>query len=172
MSLAVIGTARKPNKSDLRARGLTGLPDPSPEVALLRAKLKSEQAELRAMVECWESGVPESFVRNDIDVVEVNEVDVAEDDEDVGPLDQEKTLGTESGTFAVQVEVTASKVEKKESGSGDDVEKSTVPAASVVDESCEPRKSVRILRDRNPIQIHPYVLEREGYRQLIKAGRR
>ena len=164
MSLAVIGTARRPNKSDLRARGLTGLPDPSPEVALLRAKLESEQAELRAMVGCYEIGVPESFVRKKIDVIE--------DNEDVGPSDQEETSGTESEAIAVQVEETASNVEKKEVGSDEDFKKSSMQAATVVDEPCEPRKSVRTLRDRSPIQIHPYVLEREGYRQLVKAGRR
>ena len=172
MALQVIGTARKPNKSDLRARGLTGLPDPSPEVALLREKLESEQAELRAMVGCYEIGIPESFVRMDVDVVEVNEVDVGVGNEDVGRSDQEENLGTKSEGFTLQVDEKGSRVEEKRSGSGDDVEKSSMLAASVADGSCEPGKFVRSLRNRNPIQIHPYALEREGYRQLVKAGRR
>ena len=169
MSLEVVGIARKPNKSDLKARGLTGLPDPSPEVALLRAKLESEQAELRAMVG-YETGIPESFVRADVDVVEVNGVDAGEGNEDVGRADQEN-LDTKSEGCALQVDEKGSRVEEKGSGSGDDVEKSSMLAASVVDGSCEPGKFVRSLRNRNPIQIHPYVLERKGYRQLVKAGR-
>lgn len=176
MPLVVIGTERKPNKSDLKARGLRGLPDPSPEVALLRAKLESEQAELRAMVGCYETGIPESFVRMDVDVVEVNEVEVCEGNEvevgegnkDVGCSVQEEKLGLESEEVPMQVAETAGKLEEKELGPCDDADKPSMP---VVDGS-EPGKSVRILRDRNPIQIHPYVLEREGYRQLRKAGRR
>ena len=172
MSLQVIGTARKPNKSDLRARGITGLPDPSPEVALLRAKLESEQAELRAMAGCHEIGVLESCVRTEAEVVKVNEVDVAEGDEDVGRSDPEENLGTKSEGSTLQVDEKGSGNEEKDSGSGGDLEKSSMLVASIADGSCEPRKSVRILRDRNPIQIHPYVLERKGYRQLVKAGRR
>ena len=168
MALVVVGTARKPNKSDLRARGLTGLPDPSPEVALLRAKLEAEQLELRAI----DIGVPESFVRYDVDVVMVSEVDVGEGNKDVKCSDQEVTLGTESEAFAVQVEETARKIEKKEMGSGDDVKKSSMLAAPVVDGPLESGKIVRRLRDRNPIQVHPYALEREEYRKLIKTGRR
>ena len=172
MALQVIGTARKPNKSDLRARGLTGLPDPSPEVTLLRAKLESEQAELRAMVGCYETGIPESFVRMDVDVVEINEVDVCVGNEDAGRSNQENNLCTESEGFALQMDENRSRVKETGSGSGDDVEKSSMLAASVVGGSCEPGKFVRSLRHRNPIQIHPYALEREGHRQLVKAGRR
>ena len=172
MSLQVVGIARKPNKSDLRARGITGLPDPSPKVALLRAKLESEQAELRAMVGCYEIGVQVSCVRTEAEVVKVNEVDVAECNEDVGRSDPEENLGTESEGFAVQVDEKGSKVEEKGLGLNHDVEKSSVLPSSVVDGSCEPGKFVRNLRERNPIQIHPYVLERKGYRQLVKAGRR
>ena len=172
MSYQVVGTARKPNKSDLRARGITGLPDPSPEVALLRAKLESEQAELRAMVGCYEFGVPVSCVRTEVEVVKVNEVDVAEGSKNVGRSDPEENLGTESEGCAVQVDEKGSGVEEKGLGSSHDVEKSSVLTSSVADGSCEPAKFVRNLRDRNPIQIHPYVLERKEYRQLVKAGRR
>ena len=41
----------------------------------------------------------------------------------------------------------------------------------VVNEVCYPRKDVRNLRDRNPIQLRPYALEREVYRQRVKRGR-
>lgn len=46
--LVIIGTARKPNASDLRNRGLTGLPDPSSDVTRRRAELEAEKAALRA----------------------------------------------------------------------------------------------------------------------------
>ena len=163
MALVVIGTERKPNKSDLRARNLTGLPDPGPEVAALRAKLESEQTELRALVGCYEIGVPESSVRMDVDVVEVNG--------DVGRPDREESLGTRSEEHALQKDEMSVRVEEKELGSGDDVEKSTVLAASVADGPCEPQKIVRVLRTRHPIQIQPYALERKEYRQSLKAGR-
>lgn len=42
--LVIVGTARKPNASDLRNRGLAGLPDPSPDVARRRAELEAELA--------------------------------------------------------------------------------------------------------------------------------
>ena len=171
MSLQVVGIARNPNKHDFRARGITGLRDPGPEVALRRAKFESEQAELKAMVGYCEIGIPESFVRMDVDVVEANEVDVGENNEDVGRSHQEETLGTKGEGFALQVDETASMIEEKGSSSGDDVEKSKMLAASVVDGSCESWNSVRSLRARNPIQIHPYVLEREEYRRFLKAGR-
>ena len=226
MPLVVIGTERKPNKSDLKSRDPTGLPDPGPDVALLRAKLEAEQAELRAMVEYSGIGIPESFVRMDVDVVEADEVDVSGCDEDVGGLDQEESLGSESEGLEMQVDEKAGKLEEKELGPGDDADKSCMPVVDGVDvgegnedvehlkqdnldteskafavqvekTACkiekkglglgdgadkssmpfvegpsEAGKSVRILRHRNPIQIHPYVLEREGYQRMKKAGRR
>ena len=169
MPLVVIGTERKPNKSDLKARGCSGLPDPGPEVALLRAKLEAEQAELRKMVEYSGIGIPESFVRMDVDVVEANDVVVSECDEVFGRSDQEKNLGSGSERVAMQVDETAGKPQEKGLSPGDGADKSKIP---VVDGSSEAGKFVRVLRDRNPIQIHPYALEREGYRKFKKAGRR
>ena len=45
--LEVVGTARRPSASDLKKRGITGLIDPGPKVALRRAKLESQQAAAR-----------------------------------------------------------------------------------------------------------------------------
>ena len=158
MALVVVGTARKPNKSDWRARGLAGLPDPGPDVALLRAKLEAEQVGLRAI----DVGVLESWVRAEGDEVKVCEVDVGEGGKDVRCPDQDETLlGTESEAFAVEVKETAS-----------DSEKSSLLAAPVFDGPLESGKIVRRLRERKPIQVHPYALEREEYRKLIKTGRR
>ena len=68
-SLVVIGTARKPNDSDLRDRNLTGLPDPGPDVVLRRAEFEFEQAALRAQVSSHlEHQAPLSFLRTKIDV--------------------------------------------------------------------------------------------------------
>ena len=161
MSLEVVGIARKPNKSDLRARGLTGLPDDleSPEVVRIRARLEKEQVGLRDI------GVRESFVRMDVvDVLEVKEVD--------GGEDKEENLGMKSEQgFAVLVDdEEGGRVEEK----GDDVEKmSSLRVNSVVgDDGSGKGKTGRCLRKRNPIQVRPYGLEREGYRRLVKNGRR
>ena len=51
--LPIIGTSRPPNASDLRARGLTGLPDPDHAVVLLRAKLELRQARLKGRVRAY-----------------------------------------------------------------------------------------------------------------------
>lgn len=171
MELVTIGTARKPNKADLRARGLTGLPDPSPEVAVLRAKLESEQAELRELAFCYDNGSPESSARMDVDVVEANEIDevnLGECNADVKHSDEGEKLDAEDEAFMMQL------IENEKAlGSGNDVEKSTTPAAaSVADESHGPEKFVRILRNRKPIQVRPYAVERKAYRQSLKAGRR
>ena len=66
--LVVIGTARKPNASDLRNRGLSGLPDPSPEVALRRAEFELEQEALRAQVALLQGENELSFLRTKIGV--------------------------------------------------------------------------------------------------------
>ena len=67
-NLEIVGTARKPNNSDLRHRGLTGLPDPSPEVAARRAELESQQEELKARVATFQGEGRISFMRTKIDV--------------------------------------------------------------------------------------------------------
>ena len=155
-SLEVVGIARKPNKSDLRARGLTGLSDDPecPEVVRIRARLEEGQKGLRDL------GIPESFVRIDGDGGGGGEVD--------GGEGKEENLGTKS---ELQVDdVTGGRVEEE----ADDVEKkSSSRVNSVVgDDGSGKGKTGRCLRKRNPIQVRPYVLEREGYRRLVKNGRR
>ncbi len=75
--LVVIGTARKPNASDLRNRGLSGLPDPSPEVALRRAELELEQEALRAQVALLQGENELSFLRTKIGVHRSTDDDVS-----------------------------------------------------------------------------------------------
>ena len=158
--LQVIGTARKPNKSDLRRRGITGLPDPSPEVTLRRAEFESAQAELRARTECFGDAIPVSFLRT--------EIDARKDDlDDKGLWECERD---ESG----RCEDVAAGIN---GGGGCDGEKMSMLTARVdvtdaPESSGEPgKKAVRKFRDRSPIQICPYALEREEYRQRIKTGR-
>lgn len=160
--LEVIGIARKPNDSDLRKRGLTGLLDPGPEVARRRAQLESEQAELRAKMEYSGVGFPVSFVRT--------KVGEGRSNEDVRGWDCETVPSTGIDDRAVEMDVGHGKGEEKILNStvhADTTEPSKPP---VVDEACGFQKGVRKLRDRTPIQIQPYALEREVYRQVMKSA--
>lgn len=47
-----------------------------------------------------------------------------------------------------------------------------VSAAGTNDEACGSQQATRQLRDRKPIQLRPYALEREVYCRKVKAGRR
>ena len=143
--LEVIGTARKPNNSDLRQRGLVGLPDPSPKVAFRRAELELEQAKLKAEVRRGPDG--------------------GEDEDVVGESDREAVSGTESSDSALDIGQDCSKVEEKSVNPKGHVDVPNVSEPPVV----EAQKSVRSFRDRGPIQVHPYALEREMYHQFLKA---
>lgn len=158
--LEVIGIARKPNEFDQRKRGLAGLPDPGPEVALRRAQLEAEQAELRAKTECSGVGLPVSFLRTKIGEVRGDEV--------VRDWDCEKVSSTGDDDRAVEMDVRHGKDGEKilnVNAHADTTEPSKPP---IVDEACGFQKGVRKLRDRTPIQMQPYALEREVYRQVIK----
>lgn len=162
--LEFIGIARKPNESDLRKRGFTGVPDPGPEAALRRAQLESEQAELRAKTEYPEFGFPVSFMRTKIGEGQKND--------DIRSWDCEMVSSTGGDDRTVEMDVGYGKGEEKIlslKAHADTAEPSKPP---VVDEVCGFQKGVRKLRDRTPIQIQPYALEREVYRQVIKSGRR
>ena len=43
------------------------------------------------------------------------------------------------------------------------------PGSLIINQAYETRRGVRSLRHRNPIQLHPYALESEQYRQTLKA---
>ena len=159
-SLEVVGIARKPNKHDLKARGLTGLIDDAenPDVVRIRARLEKEQKGLRDI------GVRESFVRIEGDGGGGKEVDGGEGKEGNAGMKSALRVDDEIGGKVEE--------EKGWSGSNDDVEKkSSLQANSVVGDDGS-GKLGRCLRKRNPIQVRPYVLEREGYRRLVKNGRR
>ena len=162
--LEVIGIARKPNDSDLSKRDLTGLPDPSREVALRRAQLESEQAELRAKVEYSGVGFPVSFLRT--------KVGEGQGSKDVSGWDCETVSSARGDDHqAVETDVGRGKGQEKMmnlTAHADDTE----PSKPLVDEEpCGFQKGVRKLRDRTPVQIQPYALEREVYRQVIENGR-
>lgn len=47
-----------------------------------------------------------------------------------------------------------------------------LPDALVANEACGgSEKAVRVLRDRSAVQIRPYAVEREMYRQMISKGK-
>lgn len=58
-----VGTARRPNASDLKSRNLEGLPDPGPDAVRRREELEREQVALKERVERIHGGV--SFVRGE-----------------------------------------------------------------------------------------------------------
>ncbi|KAL9134110.1 MAG: hypothetical protein Q9175_004706 [Cornicularia normoerica] len=166
--LMVIGTARKPNGTDLQTRGLSGLPDTTSSVALRRAEFEADQVALRKQVELLQGGdIPVSFLRT-----RVGGDHQSNNDSDSGS-DGGKVLNSASGDGAGNV--------KKELivGDGEQASESTAHidgptlAGSIVanDEVCEAQKGVRNLRHRSPIQIHPYAREREAYMKMVKAGR-
>lgn len=175
-SLVVIGTARKPNSSDLKNRSLSGLSDHCPDVELRRAQFELEQAALRELVILRENGTPVSFLRTRIGIGH------SATESNVSDSDKETCLDTEREDAAVDVEV-----EEEEEGGllGDamgyckqiqdstaSVDVPNLPESPVVNEACEPQNAMRKLRNRNPIQLHPYALERDIYCQAVKAGKR
>lgn len=166
--LMVIGTARKPNGTDLQTRGLSGLPDTTSSVALRRAEFEADQVALRKQVELLQGGdIPVSFLRT-----RIGGDHQSSSDGDSGS-DGEEGSNSASGDSAGNV--------KRELivGGGEQASESTAHvdgptlAGSTVtnDEVCEAQKGVRNLRHRSPIQLHPYAREREAYRMMVKAGR-
>ena len=163
IDLEVVGIARRPNKSDLRHRDITGLPDPSPEVEVLRTTLELQQAKLKEKLGCYGYGAPVSFSRMNLGVGEGDEVvEGSEHDKDIR-AENRKGMVALSGEDGRSEDVCA--------GSNVCVEKSSMPPLSVVNGLCETEKARHNLRNRSPIQIHPYVLEREAYRQVVRAGK-
>ncbi len=153
--LVVIGTARKPNASDLRNRGLSGLPDPSPEVALRRAEFELEQEALRAQVALLQGENELSFLRTKIGVHRST-------DDDASGLDPGIVASKMSGDpHLVEVGKATARMEV-----------SDLPESPVADnEAGGPESAKRSLRNRSPIQLHPYELERKVYHQTVKVRR-
>ena len=164
--LAVIGTARRPNSADLRDRGLAGLPDPGPDVALRRAELESEQAALKTQVAFWHGGgnVPVSFSRTKIDRCHGSDDGSSSNPETM----REDPVGKVEENHIMHDTVGDEQIRKSTA----DVDKPTLSeSVRVAYKACEAEEGVRYLRDRKPVQLHPYALEREVYRQRVKAGR-
>ncbi len=160
--LKIIGTARRPNASDLRERDLTGLPDPSPEVARRRADLEIEQA---ARVGHFKDDIAVSFMRTKIALRER-----AED-----------ATGSEweSGCRTRSRDTTAGTGMDEECGRGGEtgeelnasVGVADLSDSTATDKTCRSEKTMRNLRSRTPIQLRLYALEREVYHQLLRTGR-
>ena len=148
-NLEVVGTARRPNRSDLKARGLSGLLDTSPDVAVRRAELASQQPE--------DPKVQESYLRTRIGECE------STDGATAAGADQKRDSHGEERGRGVMVD----------DGQGvDATDVSSVLLGSLVaNEAFQAGKTVRSLRDRKPVQLSPYAVEREGYRQAIQIGR-
>ena len=157
--LPVIGTLRPPKASDLRERGLNGLPDPDPVVVLLRAKLEMEQAKLNAQVDAYYAEqLASSSLRTEIGTTEAE--DLEENGEAVG----------NSGGIGLESEEGEGKELSDTKLSPAPVEPSIMLESLVANQMSNIQKGQRNLRVRNPIQLRPYKLEREGYRQVFKAG--
>ena len=150
-NLEIVGTARKPNNSDLRNRGLTGLPDPSPEVVARRVELDSQQEELKARVAAFQGESRVSFMRT--------KIDVSQRADDMMMLGWEMSESTDGGDSVVEEKMP------------DSTARINPPELPVASKACESEISVRCLRDRTPIQLHPYTCEREVYRQMSKVGK-
>ncbi|KAL9068888.1 MAG: hypothetical protein Q9161_005860 [Pseudevernia consocians] len=166
-TLVIIGTARKPNASDLRDRGLSGLPDPSPEVALRRADLQSEQAALRAEETIFHGEKSfSSSLRTEIG-------GQRDTNDDISDLDGE------TGSSILSEDSILVKIEDEDSKGDEGILQSIahcdIPQLSesaVADDAPGgAQNAIRKLRHRKPIQLHPYALEREVYRQRVKVGR-
>lgn len=164
--LAVIGTARRPNSADLRDRGLAGLPDPGPDVALRRAELELEQATLKAQVAFWHGGgdFPVSFSRTKIDKYHGS---------DDGSSSNPETMREDPVVKVEREHIMHDTMDDEQMRkSTADVDKPNLSeSVRVADKACEAEEGVRYLRDRKPVQLHPYALEREVYRQRVKDGR-
>ena len=156
--LEIIGTARKPNISDLRERGLIGLPDPDPEVLMRRAKFESEQAYLEMQVKFHEGETPLSFLRT--------KINAQQSDNDAMGLNYEKCKSIRK----IEVNVEHANGEEKALNVAARVSIPEMADSPVVNEACVSEKAVRVLRDRNPIQLRPYAVERKMYRQMIATG--
>ena len=157
--LEIIGTVRKPTLSDLRERGLIGLPGPDPDVLIRRAEFESEQANLRARMKWHEGEIAVSFLRTKIDAME-------SDDDAVGSGSEEC-----ESVRRVEVDVEHDRGNEKIFNVAGSVGMPNLPDSTVANEACGSEKAVRALRDRNPIQLRPYAVEREIYRHMIATGK-
>lgn len=175
--LVVIGTARKPNLSDLKNRSLSGLPDLGPDVELRRAELEVEQAALRELVVRREDGTACSFLRTKIGGRK-GASGVSNFVTDIGM--RVSSGDAEVNVEKAMVEEDEEKEEEEEDTMGDDeqipdptgcVDVPNQPESAFANEGCEPQTAMSNLRNRSPIQLHPYALEREVYRHTVKAGR-
>lgn len=168
----VIGIARKPNTSDLRDRHLTGLPDPGPDVTRRRAEFEFEQAALRAQVSRLEGEAPLSFLRTKIEVGRRSDGD---GHGAAAGLDREMGLKSESEDRAGEsdqgYDIGDTMGDEQIPNSTAQVDIPNEPDLPVANEVCEARKPRRSLRNRSPIQLHPYALEREVYRRTVKVER-
>ena len=157
--LEIIGTARKPNFSDLRERGIIGLPDPDTEILFRRAEFESEQAELKTQVRYHKGEIAPSFLRTKIDAFESG-------GDGVGSGSSSE--GCESARSAEEHGM----VEEKFVNIVGSVGMPNLPDTLVAIEACGgSEKAVRVLRDRSAVQIRPYAVEREMYRQMISTGK-
>lgn len=77
-NLEPIGTARRPNASDLILRGLNGLPNPDPNVALRRKDFEAAQVALKAQVRLTQGENKVSFLRTRIGSGEASTEDESE----------------------------------------------------------------------------------------------
>ena len=210
--LAIIGTSRPPNASDLRERGVTGLhlPDSDPSVVLLRAKLELRQAQLKAQVRAYHAEkMASSFARTETEKAKktktgkksvVGPVRLAggeeeEEEEEDGNETMEiielycndtssiTTAETETETEDTSLNMdftrdtssllTETKTKTSATNPNSDTAPTDIantPASQVTNEVSKIETAVRTLRERAPIQLRPYGLEREEYRQKIKAG--
>lgn len=160
--LEIIGTARKPNFADLRARGLVGLPDPDPEILFRRAEFESEQAVLKTQVRYHKGENAPSFLRTKIDAFESGSDGVGSGS---------GSEGCESARSA-EVDVEHDMVEEKFVNMAGSVGMPNLPDSLVANEACGgSEKAVRVLRDRSAVQVRPYAVEREMYRQMISTGK-
>ena len=159
--LKVIGTARRPNASDLRERGITGLVlDPGPEIALRRAEFESQQA---AWMGWTEGGFTLSFERT----TKIGSREKSGDE--TGSSDRERDVLSERCDDEVKVDEKGSKGGKRRGSltGRNDLLQSLVTD----DETGAVRKNGRVLRDRSPLQLQPYAREREAYRKMVKGGK-
>ena len=161
--LEIIGTARKPNFSDLRGRGLIGLPDPDTEILFRRAEFESEQAELKTQVRIHKGGIALSFLRTKTDAFESG-----------GGVSSGSGSGSEGCESArsAEVDVEHSMVEEQFENIAGSVGMRNLPDSLVANEACGgSEKAVRVLRDRSAVQIRPYAIEREMHRQMMSTGK-
>ena len=160
--LKIIGTERRPNASDLKERDLTGLPDPSPEVARRRADLEMEQA---ARLRCFKDDIAMSFMRT--------KIALHKRAEDTTGLEWESNLSTRSWNTAIGMGRNKERGRGGETGqeSNASVGIADLSDLTATDKTCRSEKAARNLRGRTPIQLQPYAFEREVYRELLRTRR-